>query len=137
MRFAHFERSTGKIIAILEMTESCANLQRCDATDIVRSDNADPVRHIVDPVTKQLVEKIPPCPGDEFEWSPDQWRWIVKPDVAERNALRQSVIVELEMLDKKQARPALELALDPSNEDARSRLQEILNRKAELRLKLK
>lgn len=63
------------------------------------------------------VDYIPTSPGDDYMWFDDDKRWVLKPEVIERNR----IIAELNALETKQGRMLRESRLGYEGADERLR----------------
>ncbi len=96
----------------------------------------------VDLATGEVVDWQPPKPADTdletYAWDatsdPKRPRWRATPTALARKQRRQGAIAQqMDALEAKQARPLRELALDPTNAAARTRLADIETQLAQLR----
>jgi hypothetical protein len=73
----------------------------------------------------EVVDYRPTAPDEDHEWNEEIRRWRVKPEIAEQRQRRKSALKQIDELERRQLRPARELAIDPSNEESARRLREI------------
>lgn len=71
----------------------------------------------------------PTCPGPDYEWDESQHVW--RPTV--KSISKVSLLLQIELLERQQARPHRELALNPQNKMALERLESIDQQIGELR----
>jgi hypothetical protein len=93
----------------------------------------DELSQRVDVETGEVIDWQPPQPDDDHEWSDDRKRWTLKPDVAGRRRKSREARARIAELESDQLRPQREMAIDPSNEEARNRLKDIEQEIADLR----
>lgn len=93
--------------------------------------------------TELLVDYTPPSPepAADHEWQANQKRWVLKPEVAERNQRHAAAIREIEQLELAALRPMRELSVARDsgqllNPETLARLQKIEARLAVLRADL-
>jgi hypothetical protein len=79
----------------------------------------------VDVKTGQLVDWQPPQPSPDHEWNAETRRWQLSQAIQERRARRQVALARIMALEASQARPLRELARDPTNAEARKRIDAI------------
>jgi hypothetical protein len=79
----------------------------------------------VDIESGEVVEYQPPQPSPDHEWNATTKRWALSAAVQERNARRGAARAQIAALESAQVRPQRELLLDPTNADARKRLEAI------------
>lgn len=90
-----------------------------------RGDVLDWESQRVDIETGELVDYQPPAPDDDHEWIHDDEdgnrvrRWVLKPEVAERRAVKAAAIERIAELEKKQERAIREhvLGIELTEED--------------------
>jgi rare lipoprotein A (peptidoglycan hydrolase) len=80
-----------------------------------------------------VIDYQPPQPSPDHEWNADARRWDLSAAAAERIGRRAQAASRIEALERAQARPIRELAIDPSNAEARKRLEAIEGEIASLR----
>lgn len=90
----------------------------------------------VDVATGQVVDYQPPQPNADHEWDAETKRWKLNAVVAAKQAQSASALAQIRALEGAQLRPHRELALDPSNAEARKRLESIEGQIAALRFVL-
>ena len=83
-----------------------------------------------------VVDYQPPRPDNDHEWSEPHRRWRLKPEIANRLRVREAALQKISDLERRQLRPARELAVDPSNEEAAHRMREIEGKILTLRSEL-
>jgi hypothetical protein len=72
-----------------------------------------------------VIDYQPPSPGADYEWSAERKRYSKSLAAVQRDGLIAFAQQSIEMLERSQLRPIRELALDPANVAAKSRLQQI------------
>jgi len=72
----------------------------------------------VNVTTAEIVDYQPPSPGATHKWDSSNKRWIVRPEIIERDRREAEIIAGLKELDAKLVRPLGELALPPLDERA-------------------
>lgn len=87
----------------------------------------------VDLETGEVVDYQPPKPDDDHEWDEHRRQWRLKREIRRSLRQRAETLRSIEELERKQLRPARELAIDPENAEARQRLTEIEAQIAALR----
>lgn len=101
----------------------------------------DPLSQRVDVRTGDVVDYQPPQPDNDHEWRENvvngRPRWVKKPEVVAVERRAAAAQLEIERLELAQHRPLRELTLDPQNEAAKRRVQEIEDAIAAKRLQLK
>jgi hypothetical protein len=79
----------------------------------------------VDLATGEVVDYQPPQPSSDHEWHAGARRWQLTQTASERLAKRRAALAQIAALELSQARPLRELLRDPTNADARKRLDAI------------
>lgn len=87
----------------------------------------------IDIERNQIVDYQPPSPSVDHEWDATSKRWALSVAAKEREEVRANASVRIRMLEEAQHRPMRELALDPSNAEARKKLDAIESEIASLR----
>lgn len=85
----------------------------------------DPLSQRVDVDSGAVVDYRPPKPDDDHEWDDERKRWQLRPEVVLLRRNREMAFQRIDELERRQLRPARELAIDPSDEAAARRLREI------------
>jgi len=85
----------------------------------------DSLSQRVDLSTKQVIDYQPEQPSAEHAWSVETRRWTLSPEAQQRKQARAAALVQIRDLEASQLRPLRELALDPTNAEARTRLRAI------------
>lgn len=86
-----------------------------------------------DLATGKIVEHQPPQPSPDHEWDAAAKRWRLNQATQDKQARRQGALKTIAALETAQHRPLRDLALDPQNLSARSRLESIAVEIAALR----
>lgn len=121
MKIAVYNKATGIIRALYEVTPDHAALQ-CLEGEAYSEGDADPVRHRFD-ADGRRYDYVPVKPDPDAIFDEVSHRWISKTEqVAAHNA---TVIAQINGLELKQLRATRELAIDPNNDTAKQRLQQI------------
>jgi hypothetical protein len=93
----------------------------------------DPLSQRLDLASGKVVDYQPPAPDENHLWNATAKRWQKSPERVELERASRLARAEIEKLEASQLRPLRELAVDPNNEKARERLNELETRIAELR----
>jgi hypothetical protein len=80
-----------------------------------------------------VIDWQPEQPSADHEWNTDTRRWQLSATASGRIARRQSALGRIRELERQQARPMRELAIDAGNAEARKRLEAIEAEIASLR----
>lgn len=94
---------------------------------------SDPISQRVDLETRQIIDYQPSAPDEDHEWYAHIRRWVLKPDIAKARAEKSAALAEIVAIERSQQRAVRELAIDSTNESARTKLIETDARIAELR----
>ena len=79
----------------------------------------------VDLATGAVVDYVPPQPSANHQWNETVKRWVLNDAVAAENVKRSTAVARITQLEAAQHRPLRELAQDPSNAEARKRIDTI------------
>jgi hypothetical protein len=72
-----------------------------------------------------VVDYQPPSPSPDHEWHDATKRWVLNETASARIATRSAALARIAQLESAQNRPIRELTRDPSNGEARKRLDAI------------
>lgn len=93
----------------------------------------DPFSQRVDVQTGQVMDWQPPQPSPDHEWDASKRRWRTSEQAEQRHQRAAAALLGIRDLEASQLRPMRELAIDPSNAEARKRLEAIEAEIASLR----
>jgi hypothetical protein len=100
---------------------------------IVIDGHHDHLARRVDLQTGEVVDYQPPRPSDEHDWNATTKRWQINTEIQQRKFARASALAQIATLEASQHRPMRELMRDPTNAEARKRLDAIEAEISELR----
>jgi hypothetical protein len=83
----------------------------------------DPLSQQVDLKTGKVVDYQPPQPSKDYEWDVDVRRWRLTQDAQAAIAADSDARTKIAMEEAASLRSIRELLLDPTNTDARAKLQ--------------
>jgi len=89
----------------------------------------------VDIETAEVIDYLPPQPSAEHEWI--NRRWVLTARAKSEIDSDQSARIELEQIDKAAIRYLMEAEVGVIDEEGKRRLEAMVERKAELRQRLK
>lgn len=142
--FYHYDLSTGLFTGTLvrssNPTEEFIAINTPQGCGLMKG-VTDHLSQRVDPKSGELVDYIPPSPGDEYEWNAATRRWQLKREIAEQQQRATLAQAQIEALELASLRPLREVRLAELSgraapEIAVARLQEIEARCEALRADL-
>ena len=137
--FSFYDPATGnvyprKLQCFARVSEAFVAANTPDGAIAIEGD-FDPLSQRIDLETGQAVEFQPPRP-EGYTWDADLKRWTKPQSMQDAESRRLNALARIEDLEKRQARPVRELAVDPTNDEARRRVNEIEQQISQLRASL-
>jgi len=129
MRWSLYDSKTGLFSSRrLNCSEAAARANTPAGMSLLAGHH-DPLTHRVDVATGLVVDYQPPPPSPDHELNANpltgRARWVKRAEVSEMERRDRRARADIERLERQQLRPLRELALDPSNAEARQWLEAI------------
>jgi hypothetical protein len=118
----HFSSSVHKVIGGEALTDDADLKINTPEGHRAIEGHFDPLSQRVDLETGAVVEYQPPAPSPDHEWEAVTRRWVLRADVAARQAKHAQALEQIAALEKNQLRASRELLLNPADREARARL---------------
>jgi hypothetical protein len=131
-RFDHLSQCVD-VAALAQIESLRAELSQPPQGDIATEWRAQRESDLAALHSRLVIDYRPEKPSDEHEWNDSTKRWQLSQAAQTRDANRSSAQAQIVSLELRQARCLRELAIDPSNADARKRVVDIDRQIAEIR----
>lgn len=113
-RYHYYDLSTGLFIG------ECISSSNADAAFMEANarDGCGLIAGVVDLMSQRvdlasgvIVDYVPPRPSDDHDWNTETKRWLLRPEIAERNREREQALRDIAFLEGQALRPQREILL--------------------------